>query len=163
MTQIKTLLTLLLISGLTLLYIDRKLFFYGRNYFNFYKPLPFNTYTDYKEIFNGGFALRDEHGFSIIHEDKDTLLRYGYDHNEIITQFKDSTKESYHIKIIGNQNPRQLKLDKNAIIDTENYKWINLQDKKSISNLKHARSLLLFTTLILMTFSITSIYKEFKN
>lgn len=46
--------------------LDRHLFYYNRNDFNLYSPLPLKIKPKYRPDNPGHFLLRDEFGFSIV-------------------------------------------------------------------------------------------------
>src|SRR4030043_1306587 len=101
MKIIRLITTLTLILGIVYFALDRHLYFYGKNDFNFYNRLPLKIKPEYRHEFERGFLLRDEFGFSLVskgvvqywHSDiKLTItdiIKYGFNENELVAYIQE--------------------------------------------------------------------------
>ncbi|RNC83395.1 MAG: hypothetical protein ED557_11940 [Balneola sp.] len=115
--QISIILTVIL--SVLFLLIDRNLFFYGENKFDFYS-LPLNFIPESRPSFEGGFVIRDSMGMSIIgtgiryrqsdfkvakfqkyaiHKDTVYAQLEGYDRNIYFIQFSENLNSKTGLEV----------------------------------------------------------------
>ncbi len=90
-------------------FLDKQLFFVGRNDLKIYNLLPFNIKTDYNPDYGGGFSLTDEKGFSISKGDTyhvkgkyikiNKIIKYGYNESQFVIQIEDTTAAKHYLKL----------------------------------------------------------------
>lgn len=169
----KTVLVLLIISGVSFLLLDRALFFYGKSQLN-YHLLPNGIYPEHHRDFGSEFTLFDQDGFSLIAKgypiidshDKTVaeFVRYGFNKETLIAIVKDQYNHTYAIKINRPQSkvpsaplPRlSLTVDKlnenQSLREDEAYQWYDLDKQKKVSSLMvwHSWSALVFIISIIV-------------
>ena len=123
------------------IYIDKRMFFYGKNIFN-YDLLPQQIYPEFRHDFEGAFSIRDKYGFSLlargfplangVEENVKNILKYGYNNKSILVFLETEKNKKKYIQITGNQENRS-GLDIDVLTEkTGNkkyykYKWINIE------------------------------------
>ena len=102
----------LLLLGLIWFKLDKDLYFLGKSYFRYNSALPFNIHPYYRYNFEGGFALNDYGGMSIVSastvfENKsgkvDTISRiiqYGIEKEKLIVEIETENKSIYYLEIV---------------------------------------------------------------
>jgi hypothetical protein len=181
MKTFKILGILIIILGIIYYQLDKNLFYYGRNKLHIYHLLPYNVEPDYSPPFEGGFALREEDGFSIagkgvaylVNNRKiwiNDVLAYGFNKEHIVAVVIDSGKTKYGIKF--NQDQKNIsEISGTMMVDNDLgksnlYKWIKIDGNDDyIWNLVLWRNCLMFTIFILLislTYKLAR-YKKLKS
>lgn len=171
MKKQKVLLTIAtLILGLTFMLLDGQLFYYGKNYIEFYNYLPFNIRPIDRPKFEGGFKLEDEYGFSLVSNgecqyglssEKITVkevIKYGYKTDELVALIEDINGRKYFIECIKNKDTLLMQeiifniLDEDSFKDYRTYKWIEIEKDNTVlvlfRNLSISIFIFLFITLM---------------
>jgi hypothetical protein len=175
MKKFKIIVILIIIIGIIYYQLDQQLFYYGRNNLHFYHLLPLKIEPDYSPPFEGGFALRDEYGFSIAGKGVaypvynrtigiSDVLKYGFNANNLVAIVIDSSKNKYYVKFNRGQKDSTVI---NATMDVDNnlsnlnmYKWIKIYGNDDlIWNLVLWRN---FLTLIIIVLFSTLIYTSIR-
>jgi len=171
MKTFKILAILIIVLGIIYFQLDKRLFYYGRNDLHIYHLLPFSIEPDYQPPFEGGFALRDENGFSIAGKGVayrvnnrtiwiNTVLKYGFNTQHFVAVVNDSNKTKYYVKFNQNQKDKSV----NATMEGDNKfnnlkldKWINIEGNEDyIWRLYLYRN---YSMLLVITLFLTLIYK----
>jgi len=164
MKVFKIILVILIIAvGIIYYQQDKRLFYYGRNDLHIYHLLPYNIEPDYRPPFEGGFALRQEDGFSIagkgvaysVNNKKiwiNSVLKYGFYKQKLIAIIIDSNRTEYYLKF--NQDHRDSSeingtlMINNKADNPNQYRWIKIDGNDDyILNLALWRNCLMFITI----------------
>lgn len=160
MKKKKILLTIAaLIFALIFVLLDEQLFYYGKNYFEFYNYLPFNIRPVDRPIFEGGFKLEDEYGFSLVSTGEcqyglsnkiitvKDIIKYGYKTDALVALIEDINYRRYFIECIKNKDTLSKQdiifsiMDEDSFKDYRTYKWIEIKMEKDIILLELFRNL----------------------
>jgi len=157
--------------------LDRKIFFYGRNIFT-YHLLPKNIYPEFRPEFEGGFAIRDEYGFSLlarsfplsnklankIDENVNNILEYGYNTQSILVLLETEKNKKRYVQISSNPKSRagldrEVFNKKTGNQKRDKYKWVNIE-KGVPYYLERSHSLLQLVLFILFVYWIFFIFSK---
>jgi hypothetical protein len=144
MKKVNILVILILILGTTFIFLDRQLFYYGKNILNVYHRLPLSIKPEFRNDFEGGFVLRDKYGFSLVnkgicqfvHSDIkftiNEIMRYGFMDDKLVAIVKDSDGHIRYIEFLknidinSNQDLLVNLYDNGAFMGDENLNWIDI-------------------------------------
>ena len=175
MKRIKILLILIVILGIVYYQLDKRLYYYGKHDLHVYHLLPFKIEPEYKWPFEGGFALRDEYGFSIAGNGVsypvnnkivaiNKVLKYGFNAKHLIALVIDSNKTNYYVNLY--LNPRDNSIVKasmgfaSKMSNYGSYKWINIDGNDDyIWKFELYRNYLMFIIIILFIMLIYQLIK----
>ena len=178
MKTYKILLLITLIFGVAYFMLDRQLYFYGKNDFNFYNLLPLNIVPEDRPDFENGFAIKDEYGFTIAakgntYKFKDTsiiineVLSYYFNNEKVIARIIDSNDKKYYIEFTSNREKKKNQdiianvWTDDKIINSSEFKCINIKDnEKKIKKIVSPRNYLMIAFIIMF---IISFYKTIKS
>lgn len=181
MKKIRILLVLTLISGIAYFALDRQLFYYGKNDFNFYHLLPLDIVPEDRPDFENGFALKDEFGFTIAakgniykYHDKEILinkvLSYCYNSDKVVAKIADKNNKEFYIEFVSNKEKKTNQdiianiWDNDRIIKKSELKCISIKgDERNIKRLVYPRNYLMFIFIILFILSIYKTIKHFRT
>lgn len=181
MKTTRILLVLTLISGIAYFALDRQLFYYGKNDFDFYQLLPLDIIPEDRPNFENGFALKDEFGFTIAAKGNtykyhnkeiviENILSYCYNFDKVVAKIADKNNEEFYIEFVSNKEKKTSQgitaniWDNNRIINTTEFKCINIKgDEKKINRLVYHRNHLIFIFITLIILSFYKTIKLFRN
>jgi hypothetical protein len=121
--------------------IDKKMFFYGRNIFN-YNLLPQKIYPEFRHDFEGGFTIFDKYGFSLlargfplangVKENVKNIIEYGYNDKSILVSVETEKNKTRYVQITSDQKSRtglfiKVFKEKTGKKKYDKYKWINIE------------------------------------
>lgn len=173
----KTLIILIISTIIVYFILDKKLYYYGKNNFDIYNSLPLKIKPVFMYDFEGGFYLEDEYGFSLISKGINQyvgserkfsireIIKYGYTDKKLIVSVVDSTNKKYFIECIKNTSIKSNQdmiinvLDENAIVNIEDYKWIEI-NHEYFKKIEIIRDYILISLILL---SCLTIYLRFKT
>lgn len=151
---------IIIIAAIAYYQLDRQLFYYGRNDLHIYHLLPYNVEPDYQPSFEGGFALRQQDGFSIagkgvaymVNSKKiwiNEVLKYGLCKQNLIALVTDSNRTEYYVKFnkghSGSSEINGTMMLDNKEANSNQYKWIKIVENDDyILNLALWRNYLMF-------------------
>ena len=175
MKAFKILVILIIALGIIYYQLDKHLFYYGKNDLHIYHLLPLKIEPEYRYPFEGGFALRDEYGFTIaakgntypVNNEKiliNRVLKYGFNAKDLVAVVIDANKTKYYVKFTQDQKDNS---EVDATMDVGNkldnlklYKWIDIDGSDDyIRKLMRYRTYIMFVLIILF---LTPIYKLVK-
>lgn len=176
MKTYKILLLITLIFGVAYFMLDRQLYFYGKNDFNFYNLLPLNIVPEDRPDFEGGFVLWDKYGISLVGKgvkywNSDIkvgeIVKYSFNNQKLVAHIEDTTGNSYYIELSPNDN-QLIKRDINVkvwnsdeVLKSEDFKRINIKgNEKKIKKIVLPRNYLMIAFIIMF---IISLYKTIKS
>jgi len=163
--------------------IDRQLYYYGKNDWEIYGTIPFKTVPNYLGYDRGnyGFVLESEGGVAGLGIGKgakywtsdveiNEIIKYGYNKEKLVALVNDSLGKEYYVIFIKSpdiQSKQDLKIDvlnKDAFIDNNTLKWINIKGV-STEKMEIARNYLelFFITLIFILIYYTIRRKKDSN
>lgn len=177
MKTTKIIFLLILILGSIFFVLDRQLFYYGKNDFNFYHLLPLKIKPNFRYVYEGGFAIEDNYDFGLIAKkfkyqindeniEVDEILKYGFNNEELVAQIKDVNGNNYFIKCAKNNNKKsksELSLtvwNEKMFLNSEKYKWIEIKNNNGfIEKIEIFRYYISFIIIVLFLFLIYKILK----
>lgn len=155
MKTILIFLILTVIFGTLFYYLDKQLFYYGRNELDVYNLLPLNVVPEYRYDFEEGFMLWEEDGMSLAGKgvqywDSDVrinkIITYCFNKHDLIVQVEDSRGNRYYFKYERNDDPQvkqdlSIELLNYSAIEWQNYECININNDEKINTLVQLRSI----------------------
>jgi len=179
MKACKILFFLIFLFGIIYYQLDKGLFYYGKNNLQIYHLLPLRIKPEYRPAFEGGFALRDDNGFTIAANGNsysvdnrkiviNQVLKYGYNEDHLIAVVADVNKNYYYVEFSQNPNDQSV-INATIIIDSKRsnlnlYKWINIDNNSNfIWRLALYRNCSMLIIIILVVVFIYTFAKYRKN
>ncbi len=167
---------IIIITAIAYYQLDKQLFYYGRNNLHIYHLLPYNVEPDYQPPFEGGFALRQEDGFSIagkgvsytVNNKKiwiNEVLKYGFHKKNLIAFVTDSNRTEYYVKFNqGHSSSSEINgtiMFDNKEANSNQYQWIKIVGNDGyILNLALWRNCLMFIAISLFLVLIYVLVKH---
>ncbi len=161
----KIILIAIVILFASFFYIDYKLTFYGKNYFNIYNTLPCEIKIEWRSDADGGFMVFDKYGFNIISENYDNVknvIAYFYNKNGLIFKVNDNNgNEQLFTYNKDNSIKAGYRLRPIETINNLDYAQINIINNKDfIYNLKILSNYMILFTIILIIILIILLLKR---
>lgn len=176
MKTFKLPLAIFLILGTVYYYLDRQLFYYGKNDLPMHNSLPLKIKPEYRHVFEGGIVLWDEHGFAHIGKGVryfgndfviNEIIKYGFNDEKLVAQIKDKKNQTYYVETKKNENPQsKQEIEVKTWSESEqpsfdNYQWIQLKDnEEQIKKLERWHG---YVSLMLFLLIALILYKAIRN
>ena len=178
MKTLRILLVLIVITGITYYQLDRQLFYFGKSNLQIYNTLPINIKPDYRASFEGGFALRDDYGFTIAAKGNtypvngkailiDKVLKYEFNNSTLIAIVADIKRNKYYVQFHQDKKDKSIIKANMATIDKFHSvklgKWVDIDGNDNyIWRIVIVRNYLLYIVIILIVILIYKIsrYKK---
>jgi hypothetical protein len=160
----------LILMLLSILYfVDKELYYFGRNSFDIYGLLPLKIKPAYWGFDQGnlGFVLLDNYEITLIangskYNNSDIvikeILKYGFNKNELTALIEDDNSKKFYVKCEKNnkvKSKRDLEISVFSIdkkLEFENYLWIDIKTNVNFAKNKElTRNYLLLVFLISIT------------
>lgn len=158
-------LLLICIGGLLYFNLDKRLYYFGRNDFD-RDDLPLGIKPEYRPLFEGGFGLRDEYGFTIAARGNtyknggdeiliENVVSYCWGNDRVIVNIRDVDDGEYLIEFSRKEGTKD-ELNVNVFDETNNLlsSYENCYDLKEseeeATRLIRVRAILRFALLILV-------------
>ena len=148
------------------LYLDKKLFYYGKSDFTYHNLLPMDIQPRFRYDFEGGFALEEKDGFGLIFQGESQyigsdrkldivdILKYGFNNDSLVALVEDQSDKKYYISCTPNKL-QDVKREMNVHIINEdsftaddNLVWVNLHE--NVDDIEILRNLIPIPIVLLL-------------
>jgi len=141
MIIMKVLLAILIALCVTYFFLDRQLYFYGKNDFEIYHPLPINVKPQYwgYDLGNIGFVLVDNFDFVVVGKGTkyksselivDEIIKYGFDKEKIVVTVSDSVRREY-VATLQSKDRSEIHVSLDNQKDINEFSWIEIKGSDS--------------------------------